>query len=71
MTVDFLGFDYARPPFDDERVRRAVGMAVDWRAIAAVDASRSDPLTSLLPPGIAGSRRARPPAAPRPGAGAC
>jgi oligopeptide transport system substrate-binding protein len=54
MTVDFLGFDTTRPPFDDERVRRAVGMAVDWRAIAGVDASRSDPLTSLLPPGIAG-----------------
>ena len=32
--------------------------------------SRGEPLTSLLPPGIAGRDDARPPAAPRPGAGA-
>jgi oligopeptide transport system substrate-binding protein len=55
MTVDFLGFDTTRPPFDDVRVRRAVGMAVDWRGIATLGApSRGEPVTSLLPPGIAG-----------------
>jgi oligopeptide transport system substrate-binding protein len=55
MTVDFLGFDTSRPPLDDVRVRRAIGMAVDWRAIATLDpTSRGEPVTSLLPPGIAG-----------------
>jgi oligopeptide transport system substrate-binding protein len=55
MTVDFLGFDTSRPPFDDPRVRRAFGMAVDWQRLADLAApSRDDRLTSLLPPGIAG-----------------
>ena len=55
MTVDFLGFDTSRPPFDDARVRRAFGMAVDWQRLADLAApSRGERLTSLLPPGIAG-----------------
>ena len=55
MTVDFLGFDTSRPPFDDVRVRRAFGMAVDWQRLADLATpSRGERLTSLLPPGIAG-----------------
>ena len=53
MSTDFYGFDTTEPPFDDVRVRRAFGAAVDWRRIArlAVD----DPAavaTSMVPPGI-------------------
>jgi ABC-type oligopeptide transport system substrate-binding subunit len=55
MTVDFLGFETSHPPFDDVRVRRAFGMAVDWPRLADLAApSRGEPLTSLLPPGIEG-----------------
>ena len=53
MSTDYYGFDTTEPPFDDVRVRRAFGAAVDWRRIArlAVD----DPAaaaTSMVPPGI-------------------
>ncbi len=53
MSTDYYGFDTIEPPFDDVRVRRAFGAAVDWRRIArlAVD----DPAavaTSMVPPGI-------------------
>lgn len=55
LSTDFYGFDTTIPPFDDVRVRRAFGAAVDWRRIArlAVD----DPAavaTSMVPPGIPG-----------------
>jgi oligopeptide transport system substrate-binding protein len=53
MSTDYYGFDTTKPPFDDVRVRKAFGAAVDWRRIArlAVD----DPAavaTSMVPPGI-------------------
>ncbi|HEY7701716.1 MAG TPA: ABC transporter substrate-binding protein [Candidatus Limnocylindrales bacterium] len=53
ISTDYYGFDTSTPPFDDVRVRRAFGAAVDWRRIArlAVD----DPnavATSMVPPGI-------------------
>lgn len=54
MSVDLLGFDAARPPFDDRRARRAVAMAVDWRRLAALAGAGAVEVTSLLPPGIAG-----------------
>jgi ABC-type transport system substrate-binding protein len=53
MVVEFLGFDTSRPPFDDPAVRRAVAMAVDWRRLAE-RAGTTEPLTSLLPPGMPG-----------------
>lgn len=54
MSVDFLGFDTRKPPFDDADVRRAFGMAVDWRSLARLADPEGEPLTSLLPPGIQG-----------------
>jgi oligopeptide transport system substrate-binding protein len=54
LAVDFLGFDTARPPFDDRHARRAVAMAVDWRRLALLADPQAAPATSLLPPGIAG-----------------
>jgi oligopeptide transport system substrate-binding protein len=53
-TVEYLGFDTTRPPFDDPEVRRAVGMAVDWRRLARGQAEGRSPATTLVPPGIAG-----------------
>jgi oligopeptide transport system substrate-binding protein len=54
MTVDLLGFDTTRPPFDDARVRRAVALAVDWRRLARLAGHSAFEVTSLLPPGIPG-----------------
>jgi ABC-type transport system substrate-binding protein len=53
IVVEFLGFDTSSPPFDDPAVRRAVAMAVDWRHLADLGGT-SQPLTSLLPPGMPG-----------------
>ena len=33
-STDYYGFDTTKPPFDDVRVRKAFGAAVDWRQIA-------------------------------------
>jgi ABC-type transport system substrate-binding protein len=53
MATDFYGFDTSKPPFDDVRVRRAFGAAVDWRRISRL--AVEDPAsaaTSMVPPGI-------------------
>jgi len=55
LATDYYGFDATAPPFDDVRVRRAFGAAVDWRRIARLAAD--DPATvatSMVPPGIPG-----------------
>jgi oligopeptide transport system substrate-binding protein len=54
MSVEFLGFDTAVPPFDDPAARRAVAMAVDWRRLAALDDPDGQPPTSIVPPGATG-----------------
>ncbi|HET7676775.1 MAG TPA: ABC transporter substrate-binding protein [Candidatus Limnocylindrales bacterium] len=54
LSVEYIGFDTSRPPFDDARVRRAVATAVDWDRIAALAGLTGPPVTSLVPPGIAG-----------------
>lgn len=58
MAVDLLGFDTSEPPFDDVRLRRAVAMAVDWRALAAIEGEDEAPPTSIVPPGVAGRTEA-------------
>ncbi len=56
IAVEYYGFDTTRPPFDDVLVRRAFGMAVDWRRIAELGAADDGvtPATSMVPPGIPG-----------------
>ncbi len=54
QAVDFYGFDTSRPPFDDVRVRRAFGKAVDWRRIVGLTTPDAIAATSLVPPGIPG-----------------
>lgn len=55
LALTYLGFDTSRPPFDDVRVRRAVGAAVDWARIATLGASGGEiPADSMVPPGIPG-----------------
>mgnify|MGYP001820049066 FL=1 len=54
MAVELLGFDTTEPPFGDPAVRRAVALAVDWRGLAALEGTNDAPLTSIVPPGVAG-----------------
>lgn len=56
LSVQYYGFDTTRAPFDDPRVRQAVGMAVDWRRIATLAGSDGsvEVATSLVPPGVPG-----------------
>jgi oligopeptide transport system substrate-binding protein len=55
LSLEYIGFDTTRPPFDDVRVRRAFGEAVDWRRIVELgNSGSSKPATSMVPPGIPG-----------------
>jgi ABC-type oligopeptide transport system substrate-binding subunit len=56
LSVQYYGFDTTRPPFDDVRVRQAIGNAVDWRRIAALAGSDGSiqVANSMVPPGIPG-----------------
>ena len=55
LSLEYLGFDTTRPPFDDVRVRRAIAMAVDWRRIVGLATPTSNvPATGMVPIGIPG-----------------
>jgi ABC-type oligopeptide transport system substrate-binding subunit len=54
LSLEYLGFDTSRPPFDDVRVRRAFGTAVDWTRLVALRSGTANPATSMVPPGIPG-----------------
>jgi oligopeptide transport system substrate-binding protein len=55
LAVEYLGFDTSRPPFDDARLRQAVGAAVDWRSIVDLAGPGDQvPATGMVPPGIPG-----------------
>jgi ABC-type transport system substrate-binding protein/tRNA A-37 threonylcarbamoyl transferase component Bud32/DNA-binding beta-propeller fold protein YncE len=50
--VDYIAFNTRRPLFRSLRLRRAVNLAIDRRALAA--ASGADPTDELIPPGVPG-----------------
>ena len=55
----FYRVNVGRPPFDDVRVRRALALAIDRRAIVTkVTRKGETPSWSLCPPGLAGYARA-------------
>jgi len=54
LSLEYLGFDTSRPPFDDARVRRAFAQAVDWRRLVQLATSDATPANSMVPPGIPG-----------------
>ncbi|MDQ2966456.1 MAG: ABC transporter substrate-binding protein, partial [Chloroflexota bacterium] len=54
LSLEYLGFDASRPPFDDVNVRRAFAQAVDWRRIVAMATDDATPANSMVPPGIPG-----------------
>jgi oligopeptide transport system substrate-binding protein len=55
FTTEYLGFDTTRTPFDRPEVRRAIGMAVDWRRVVEL-ATPDDAIaaTSMVPPDLPG-----------------
>ena len=55
LSLVYVGFTTTSPPFDDERVRRAFGAAVDWTRLVELGSSGDDvPADSMVPPGIPG-----------------
>ncbi|HKG56033.1 MAG TPA: peptide ABC transporter substrate-binding protein [Candidatus Limnocylindrales bacterium] len=54
LSLDYVGFDTSRPPFDDVRVRQAFGQAVDWRRIVTLGSANAVAATGMVPPGIPG-----------------
>ena len=56
LALTYIGIDAASPPFDDVRVRQAVGAAVDWRRITTLGAFGGlTPAVSMVPPAIRGA----------------
>jgi oligopeptide transport system substrate-binding protein len=56
LAITYLGVDTTAPPFDDIRVREALGAAVDWRRITALASFGGQaPAVSMVPPGIPGA----------------
>ena len=56
LAITYLGVDTTAPPFDDLRIREALGAAVDWRRIGALAAFGGQvPAVSMVPPGIPGA----------------
>jgi oligopeptide transport system substrate-binding protein len=55
LALTYLGIDTTRAPFDDVRVRQALGAAVDWQRIIGLGALGGlMPAQSMVPPGIPG-----------------
>ena len=56
LAVQYFGFDTRQPPFDDARVRKAFGEAVDWRRMVALAGNdgTTQVANSMVPPGIPG-----------------
>lgn len=53
LAVYFYGFNTRRPPLDDERVRRALSLAVDRDLLTArVTGAGEQPACSLVPPAL-------------------
>lgn len=55
LSLTYLGIDTTEAPFDDVRVRQAIGAAVDWERVVGLGAFGGQvPARSMVPPGIPG-----------------
>ncbi len=53
LTISYFGFDTTRPPFDDERVRRAFALALDReRLVPLAEGASGQPAASIVPPAV-------------------
>jgi oligopeptide transport system substrate-binding protein len=56
LSLTYLGIDTTKAPFDDARVRQALGAAIDWERVTSLGAFGGQvPARSMVPPGIPGS----------------
>jgi oligopeptide transport system substrate-binding protein len=59
LALTYLGIDTTKAPFDDVRVRQALGAAVDWERITRLGAFVGQtPAHAMVPPGIPGAGNA-------------
>jgi len=54
LSTDYFFLNHSLPPFDDQRVREAVNVAIDSTAIARLFGGRLSPSCNLIPSGIPG-----------------
>jgi oligopeptide transport system substrate-binding protein len=55
LSLTYLGIDTTTAPFNDLRVRQALGAAVDWERVIGLSAFGGEvPAHSMVPPGIPG-----------------
>ena len=55
FSVDYIGFNVTKPPFDDVKVRQAFNMAIDKKTIAEVVLKKTaQPASGVLPPKFPG-----------------
>jgi peptide/nickel transport system substrate-binding protein len=54
LSVSYFFLNQDLPPFDDQKVREAVNVAIDSRAIARLFGGRLEPTCNLVPEGIPG-----------------
>lgn len=56
LSLTYLGFNTTAKPFDDVRVRQAIGAAVDWERVVGLGSFGGQvPAVSMVPPGIPGA----------------
>jgi len=56
LSLTYLGLDTTKAPFNDARVRQALGAAVDWERVTSLGAFGGQlPAHAMVPPGIRGS----------------
>lgn len=56
LAMTYMGIDTRSKPFDDIRVRQALGAAVDWERVVGLAAFGGQvPAHSMVPPGIPGA----------------
>jgi len=56
LRNNYIGFNVRKKPFDDVRVRKAVGMAIDRRVFPRILRRGERPAYSWIPPALAGWR---------------
>lgn len=54
LSVQWLGFNARKPPFDNPKVRLAFAKAIDRETYNGIAADTGQPLATLVPPGMAG-----------------